>query len=331
MFVTLRAFCKIFPLHRRTDKPFACLLVAMLLLLAAAPSWAAPKDQGAIAVIYPEIGEPYRSIFAQIIEGIEDKARGHVVNLAIGPNVDTGELNELLRRQDTKVVIALGRQGMKAAVALNRNLSIVVGGVLTVSESEPRSLHMNSLSPDPVLLFSRLKGMMPGVKRVFVVYDPRQNAWMMRLAKVAARGQGMELVAYEAQDLRGAMRAYQEIFANADNNLDALWLPQDSTTVEESSALPLVLQESWKRNLAVFSSSFGHVKRGVLFSMYPDNVGLGRHLAGVALNILASGEGGGGSISPLRDVQIAINLRAAKHLDIEIDPEQKFDTKFPEQ
>lgn len=317
--------------YRRTDNFFACLLVAMLLVLVAAPSWAAPKDQGAIAVIYPEIGEPYRSIFAQIIEGVEDKARGRVINLPIGPNVDAGELNELLRRQDAKVVIALGRQGMKAAVSLNRNLSIVVGGVLTVSESESRNLHMNSLSPDPALLFSRLKGMMPGLKRVFVVYDPRQNAWMMRLAKVAARGQGMELVAYEAQDLRGAMRAYQEIFANANNNLDALWLPQDSTTVEESSVLPLVLQESWKRNLAVFSSSLGHVKRGVLFSMYPDNVGLGRHLAGLALNILSSGEGGGGSILPLRDVQIAINLRAAKHLDIEIAPQQKFDTTFPEQ
>lgn len=329
--MTLRIFCKIFFLHRRTDNPLACLLVAMLLLLAAAPSWAAPKDQGTIAVIYPEIGEPYRSIFAQIIEGIEDKARGRVINLAIGPNVDTGELNELLRRQDTKVVIALGRQGMKAAVTLNRNLSIVVGGVLTVSENELRSLHMNSLSPDPALLFSRLKGMMPGMRRVFTVYDPRQNAWMMRLAKVAARGQGMELVAYEAQDLRGAMRAYQEIFASADNNLDALWLPQDSTTVEESSVLPLVLQESWKRNLPVFSSNFGHVKRGVLFSLYPDNVGLGRHLAGLALNILTSGEGGGGSILPLRDVQIAINLRAAKHLDIEISPQQKFDMTFPEQ
>lgn len=316
--------------YRRTGSSSACLLAAML-VLAAAPAWAAPKDQGAIAVIYPEIGEPYRRIFAQIIEGVEDKARGRVVNLAIGPNVNTGELHELLRRQDARVVIALGRQGMKAAVALNRNIGVVVGGVLAVSENEPRSLHMNSLSPDPVLLFSRLKGMLPGMRRVFVVYDPRQSAWIIRLAKVAARGQGMELVAYEAQDLRGAMRAYQEIFANADNSTDALWLPQDSTTVEDSSVLPLVLQESWKRNFAVFSSSFGHVKRGVLFSLYPDNVGLGRHLAGLAQNILASGEGGGGSVLPLRDVQIAVNLRAAKHLDAEIGPQQKFDMTFPEQ
>ena len=31
---------------------------------------------GSIAVIYPDIGEPYRSVFAQIINGIEEKAKG---------------------------------------------------------------------------------------------------------------------------------------------------------------------------------------------------------------------------------------------------------------
>ncbi|TAN79543.1 MAG: hypothetical protein EPN14_05900 [Gallionella sp.] len=286
---------------------------------------------GTIAVIYPDIGEPYRSIFTQIIEGIEGKAKGRVANFAVGANVDVGELNNSLRRQDAKVVIALGRQGMKIASALDSNIGVVVGGVLTAPEDEARNVQVNSLSPDPALLFSRLKGMMPRAQRVFTVYDPRQNAWMMRLAKEAARAQGLELVAYEARDLRGAMRIYQEIFATADGKQDALWLPQDSTTVEDSAVLPLVLHESWARNLAVFSSSFGHVRRGVLFSLYPNNVGLGRHLAGSALDFLASGENGVSGMTPLREVLMAINLRTAKHLGINAGQPQSFDTVFPEQ
>lgn len=288
------------------------------------------QGPGGIAVLYPEIAEPYRSVFAQIIAGIEDKAKGRVANFALGPNVDMGELNNSLRRQDTKVVIALGRQGMKVASALDRDIGVVVGGVLTSPQIETRDLRVNSLSPDPALLFSRLKGMMPGARRIFTVYDPRQNAWMMRLAREAARNLGLELVAREAQDLRSAMRAYQEILATADGARDALWLPQDSTTVEDSSVLPLVLQESWQRNLAVFSSSFGHVKRGVLFSLYPDNVELGRQLAGSALGMLASSENGTG-IFPLREVLMAVNLRTAKHLEIDVSPHRKFDMVFPEQ
>jgi putative ABC transport system substrate-binding protein len=172
--------------------------------------------------------------------------------------------------------------------------------------------------------------MMPKVRRVFTVYDPRQNDWMMRLAKEAALAQGLELVAYETQDLRSAMRAYQEILAAVDNSQDALWLPQDSITVEESTVVPMVLKESWDNNLAVFSSSFGHVRRGVLFSLYPNNVDLGRHLAGSALDMMVSGTETSGML-PLREVLMAINLRTAKHLGLNITRSQSFDMAFPEQ
>lgn len=228
------------------------------------------------------------------------------------------------------MVIALGREGMKAASTLNGNYGIVVGGVLTAPENEERNAQVNSLSPDPGLLFARLKAMMPKARRIFTVYDPRQNTWIMRLAKDAARAQGLELVTYEAQDLRGAIQAYREIFSKADSSQDALWLPQDSTTAEEGTALPLVLQESWNHNLAVFSSSFAHVRRGVLFSLYPDNIGLGRHLADSALNYLASGENKSG-IVPLREVLMAVNLRTAKHLGIDISHLKDVDLAFPQE
>ena len=286
---------------------------------------------GSIAVIYPDIGEPYRSVFAQIIGGIEEKAKRHVANFAVGPNVDVGELNNSLRSQNTRVVIALGRQGVKVASTLDSNIGVVMGGVLTATESETRDHQVNCLSPDPALLFSRLQGMMPKVRRIFTVYDPRQNEWMIRLAQEAARAQGLELTAYKAQDLRAAMHAYQEILAAADSSQDALWLPQDSTTVEDSTVLPMVLQESWGRNLAVFSSSFGHVRRGVLFSLYPNNVELGRHLAGSALGYLASGENESTGMVPLREVLMAINLRTAKHLGLNTGRAQRFDMTFPEQ
>lgn len=312
------------------------MLAATLLMSAAVPAWAAPMTPsvpgaGAIAVIYPDIGEPYRSIFMQIIKGIDEKAKVPVARYAAGPSMDIAELNNTLRRQNTKVVIALGRQGMKIASSLDRNFGVVVGGVLTAPESEIRDLPVNSLSPDPALLFIRLRGLMPAARRVFTVYDPQQNGWLIRLATEAAHAQGLELVAYKAQELRSAVHAYQEIFAAADNRRDALWLPQDSITVEEGSVLPLVLQESWNRNLTVFSSSFGHVRRGVLFALYPDNVALGRHLAGSALDFLNAGDYGARGMIPLRDVLMAINLRTAKHLELSPNRQQVFDLAFPEQ
>ena len=303
------------------------LLVATALVVTS-PAWAAGEDK--IAVVYPDIGEPYREIFEKIIEGIENKAGTPVANYPVRANTDIGALKSSLRRQNAKVVIALGRQGMKTAAALDHGMGMVVGGVLTVPESEARGLSVVSLSPDPALLFARLKALMPAARRVFVVYDPGFNAWLMKLAKEAARAQGVELVAYEAQDLRSALRFYQEIFSAADSRRDAIWLPQDPT-VEERSILPLVLQESWNQGMVVFSSNLSHVQRGVLFSLYPDNVALGKSLAGLALGILASGDNGKRGMMPLRDVQIAVNLRTAKHLGLNLGHQQQsFDMVFPE-
>ncbi|MDO8262916.1 MAG: ABC transporter substrate binding protein [Gallionella sp.] len=326
--------CTIAQRGAETQGRLADVLLGIVLLFFTAPfvtspAWAAGEDR--IAVIYPDIGEPYHGIFEKIIEGIEDKVGARVANHAVRADTDSGVLKASLLRQNTKVVIALGRQGMKTAAELNNGIRLVVGGVLTVPESEVRGQPVISLSPDPALLFARMKALMPATKRVFVVYDPRFNGWLMKLAKEAAYAQGLELVAHEAQDLRSAVHFYQEIFAAADGQSDVLWLPQDPTTVEESSVLPLVLQESWNQSIAVFSSNSIHVRRGVLFSLYPDNVALGKSLAGLAQGILISGDYGRRGMMPLRDVQSAVNLRTAKHLGINPGRQQGFDTTFPEQ
>lgn len=285
---------------------------------------------GAIAVVYPDIGEPYRGVFTKIIEGVEARAQAPVISMAIGAGTDAATLRDNLKSRDVRVVIALGRQGMKAADNLGREFGVVVGGVVAVPEEEAKDLAVVSLSPDPALLFERLRGLVPGTRRIHVVYDPRQNGWLIRLARAAARDQGLELVVREASDLRAAVRAYQEILAGANAERDVLWLPQDATTVDENTVLPLVLRETWERRLPVFSSSFGHVRRGVLFSLFPDNVGLGRDLAGSALGFLASGEPPGRGVMPLRNVQTAVNLRTAKHLGLKLSSQQQrgFDLVF---
>lgn len=290
------------------------------------------NSEGNIAVIYPDIGEPYRSVFTRIIEGIEDKAKTRIASYPIGAGQNSQELANELRRQNIQVVIALGRNGLKAASTLDRDIGIVAGGVLSVPESEQRAMSVYSLAPDPSLLFDRLKALMPNARRVFVVYDPRQNAWLIRLAREAAKNHGLELVAQEAPDLKTAMRLYQEILAAADPKKDAVWLPQDSVTVEESAVLPLVLQEAWNRSLAVFSSSVAHVKRGALFSLYPNNLELGRNLAGSALGQLSSGSQPGRAIIPLKEVLMAINVRTASHLGLSIGQRQRqtFDMVYPE-
>ncbi|MES2048695.1 MAG: ABC transporter substrate binding protein [Pseudomonadota bacterium] len=283
-----------------------------------------------IAVLYPDIGEPFRAIFATIIVGIEEKTKAKVLSYPIGPDLDAAELNAQLKKNGAKVVIALGRQGMKAAAGLDSTIAVVIGGVLSVPESDSRNLTGISLTPDPNLLFSRLKNLLPGIKRVMVVYNPQTNEWLIKLAREAAKAQGLELVTFQARDLSTAARLYESTFAAADGRQDAVWLPQDSTTVDESTVLPLVLKESWNRGVPIFSSSLVHVKKGALFALYPNNLELGRGLAGVAFGLL-TGDTPKRGITPLREVHIAVNLRTANHLGLSIGEQQQrsFDFIYP--
>ena len=288
-------------------------------------------NKGSIAVIFPELGEPYRGIFAKIIEGIEERAKMKVRRYPIGANPEAADLNLQFKRDGVKVAIALGRQGLKAASGLSRDIAVVVGGVLVPPEAENRNLSGISLTPDPALLFVRLKNLMPGIRRVIVVYDPQQNDWLIKLAREAAKAHGLEMVEYQARDLGLAARLYETAFAAADGRRDAVWLPQDATTVEESTILPLVLRESWNRGVPIFSSNFLHVKKGALFALYPNNRELGRTLANSALGALA-GEARKQGVAPLREVQVAVNLRTASHFGLNIGFEQQrtFDFVFPE-
>lgn len=302
-------------------------------LMLAGPLLAAEEEVGRVnlAVVYPDIGEPYRSVFGAIIEGVEDRARGKVSGIAIPMGGNPPALSDELRKRDVKAVIALGRSGLKAVASLDKQFTVVAGGMLSVPEAEAQSRLVQSLAPEPALLFAKLKAFAPFVKRVVVVHDPRQNDWLIRLAREAAKAQSLELQALEADDLKSAVRRYQEQFASLHPKRDALWLPQDSTTVEESTVLPMVLRESWRQNLVVFSSNAMHVRRGVLFSLYPDNIEIGRFLAGAAL---ASSQPGGQAprgIQALKQVLTAVNTRTAEHIGLDLRAsQQRIHLVFPE-
>ena len=71
----------------------------------------------------------------------------------------------------------------------------------------------------------------------------------------------------------------------------------------------------------MFSSNPLHVKRGMLFAVYPDNRGMGASLGRLA-NETLSGEKLSGMM-PLKDVLIAVNERTSRHLAIELTNEMK--------
>src|SRR5450830_576681 len=293
------------------------------------PEVRASIGKGTIAVLYPNVEQPFRAAFTSMIRGIQERTNLPVRSYAVETRADPTDLNAMLRQNGTRIVIALVRQGLAATAGLDRDISVLVGGVLLLSDSD--NLAGISLTPDPALLFARLHALLPEMRRVIVVYNPQKSEWLMKLAREAARAQGLELQTHVAADLAQAAQLYPQLFAGADAHHDAVWLPHDTTTVEEGTILPLVLRESWNSGVPLFSSNVLHVKKGALFAMVPNNVELGRTLANSALGLIA-GETRHHALLPLRELQTAINLRTANHMGLNLGYKQqrRFDFIYPQ-
>src|SRR5580692_337131 len=88
-------------MHPRAGVYFALLRLGISLFFAL--PWALAHatqlaDASAIAVIYPDLGEPFRSVFNKIIEGVEEQLNRRVNTYPVGPNSNVAELNGQLKR-----------------------------------------------------------------------------------------------------------------------------------------------------------------------------------------------------------------------------------------
>lgn len=311
-----------------SGRTFLCcrLLAGALLMLMASVTSLAHGSQ--LGVIYPDIREPYRTVFLEIVKGIEQATASEIPKYEIPEDASQSEVVRWARFHELDTVIALGTRGLNASRELPAETRVVIGAVLIEPEPQFNGLTAIALTPDPYVLFERLAELAPHVERVAVVYNANRNAWLIERAALAAQAKGIRLTAFPAQDLHEAASIYKDVLEEGAREGDAIWVLQDPSIIDEGAILASILREAWDKELVVFSSNPVHVRRGALFSLYPDNVGMGRSLARKAASL--DRPDFRPSVVPLQDLLIAVNIRTAEHLGLNLTHEsRKFDLTFP--
>ena len=293
--------------------------------------WArlAAAEPAAIAVIYPNLPEPYHGVFAEIVSGIQSGTALEVKEYLLSSDGHAAALPEWLAKRHYGVLIVLGQRTLETVQALGLKIPIVAGAVKIAPENYPNVTAISLLAA-PDRLFDLVRTYTPQIKRVHVVYDPARQGWLIALAKQAAAERGLTLVGYEAQDLRGMAQRYSELFKSNPGPGNALWLPSENNAGQEA-LLAEVLEQIWRRGWPTFSSSPGLVKRGMLFALYPDNRAMGASLAKLAAQRIADAKAAP-AVLPVTDLLTAVNLRTADHLNIQFSAGQRqgFELVFPE-
>jgi len=290
-----------------------------------------------IAIFYPQAKEPYNSIYKSIIAGIIEEAdkNNQVINIKkfiIKKNFNAEKISNTLEQKHINKVIVLGRSGWKLAKQLSKftfdnqiKKFQVVSGALPIT---PNGVSGISLITDPAYLFDYLKQVAPEVKKIHVAYS-KKSAWLIELAKTAAHTKGLSLNLKKVNNTAQAITFYQNLFASNISNKDAIWLPFDRISSHDKITLPLILEKAWAKGVVVFSSKPSHAKRGALFSTYPDNFVLGKHLFTMVFELAQQPEQK--NFAALKSMLLAVNLRTAAHLGFKYTSEQQqtFKLTFP--
>jgi len=302
---------------------------------------------GNLAVLYPEIREPYRQVFLSIAEGVSDKYAGTTTLLSLEKGESKEAINNRLKEHNIDAVITLGRRGLNVIDLLPSNMpkAVVVGGVVV----HPNGYELSgiSLTPSPERLLSTLLKLQPKVKRVYVIYQPGPGEWLIKRAERVSKELGLTLTTMAASDIHEKAIQYRSLLGNMKRETDALWISHDSSRLDKS-IMGVVLEKSWRKKLTVFSSNLVDMKRGVLFSLYPDNHAMGGSLASMIgsmekkIRLTSTSNAGveyddqsilNFGISPVRDLLTAVNLRTANHIGLHFSKRQRseFGMSYPPQ
>ena len=306
--------------------------VALLSIFGLFPSVPHAAQSRVIAVLYPELEEPYRGVFSSIVEGIQEYTKAGVKLLPIGDGVDISQVAKGIDPEQVSAIIALGRTGFAATEQWRGKIPVIVGALLLTPDENEAGLGGISLASDPALMFARLNRLAPNVKRVHVVYDPKRSEWLVQIARNLTNKYNFKFIAYKSDDIKSSALIYRDILEKSHAGEDAIWLLPDPVAVDNKIILPLLLRGAWNNNVVLFSSNPAHVKRGALFALFPDNRSMGVSLAKMAESYSEGGSfNASANIVPLKDLQAAINVRTAEHIGLSLpnDERKKYALIFP--
>lgn len=262
-----------------------------------------------LVVLYPEIRQPYARLYEDILSGIRETYRQSVHRVTVDKSASVASLQERIVRLSPDVMIALGQRSLGFADEISPRVPIIAGALNATAFDGPGI----SMTPDGHLVIDKLMLFIKKPQTIYVVTDFDKRKQQLARAQDYATTKGFSFNTHHARNIQEAANEYRRIL-NKINQGDAIWLMRDKS-LHDPAILSQVLETAWKRRVAVFSSNPSDVKRGALFAIYPDNVGLGKTLGLLAMR-RAAGEKVSKAITPLRDLHTVVNGRTSRHLGV---------------
>jgi putative tryptophan/tyrosine transport system substrate-binding protein len=296
-------------------------------------TWAQQPGRPQRVGIVLEGGPSYRAGVDGLREGLKAAGLEEGPRLALVIRDTEGDLNAVevaaraLEREDGvdlivafagSVALAVKRSTEKVPIVFVAGAdSVALGLVDSLARPGGRLTGLHSITLDLTpKRFEFLRELMPGLRRIVTFYDPGNRTAMLslELARDAAQRLGIALT---AEPVRSKEEIRERLRALGTEDAEAFVFTPDAMVNSQSS---LILERTGALRMAAASVRVDLVHDGALIGYGFSYRDLGRRAASYVSRILAGTSPGDLPVEAVSVPALAINLKAAKALGIEVPP-----------
>jgi len=280
--------------------------------------------QHSVVVIKSLEAKPYEEAFLGFKETLVDKGfRPSFREYAYsGSQNDGANILADLSTHKPALVVTLGsaattllhRQVRDVPIVFCMVLNPVASGFVQSMQSTQNNLTGASLDIPTKIQFETLKAVVPHVKTVGVLYNPRETGEVVEPAVQAAAELGLALIASPVASndrLPAAVEGLQ-------TRVDALWSVADSTVFASDRSIEFLLRQTLQHKIPFMGLSPAFVKAGALLALSVDYHDVGRQCGEQASLVLSGRAPASLPVTTPRRVTLYLNMNVARAIGVDI-------------
>jgi putative ABC transport system substrate-binding protein len=195
-------------------------------------------------------------------------------------------------------------------------LNPVASGFVPSLRSSGGNLTGASLDIPTRVQLESFRAVVPSIKRVGVLYDPRDTGDVVMAAEKAARDLGLQLIAAPV----GSSDKLREALVSLDGRIDALWAVADRTVFATDRSTEFLLKNAIEKKIPFMGLSPSFVKAGALLALGVDYRDIGAQCAEITAQVLDGHSPSDIPITAPRKTTLYVNSTVAKAIGVSIPP-----------
>lgn len=298
-------------------------IVILLYLLGTAIMSCLAAEETVIASIKSWDIEAYNTALEGFNKALEDGGvKARLLNYNMKGSEEAGhEIAEKVISKKPDVVLTLGTRATRIAVqdigaipvVFSMVLEPVSSGFVKSMNSPGSNLTGASMNIPIKVQFEALKSVVPGLKRVGVLYNTEENGVIIDKASTISKGMGLELIAIAVHSEKEVPRT----MSNLGRRIDALWMVADKIVFSPASR-QFILIHTLDNKIPFMGISSHFVESGALLALSCDYADIGRQSGQLVLKMLNGAQPRDLAVTVPEKIRLTINLKTAKRIGLNI-------------